>query len=478
MGSAQRFPRPVGGWRLGRQPSTGRLVGITRNSATIDYAYDCFGRTLQDGDLAYTYNADGDRLTVSYPGGLVATYTYDRMNRPISLAIQEGGGSPQSVVLASPAATYKPFGPLASLRLDLTTDRNEVREYDLRYAPTSIRLQATSGSPPTQLFAWNYTTDAVGNVTGIDQTQPSSATREYGYQDWQYFLACAAGPWDGTSSGCVPVSGAPREWTYDRAGNRLSYAGAWQETYAYLQNGATSGNTSELDTVSGTGLQWHDYAFDAAGYQSSFELMVGGNPTYELDFTFDAAGQMSFVDASANKDASMEYDGRSYLRELAIADSPMLEVTYSSEGVLHSLLRTPDPLLPSERINVLYFAGRPIGIWKKVGTGTATLTRIVTDHLGTPAASIQQAGSAVDWYGGFEPFGEDWQAGTGQDSLAKGIFLRMPGQWKDPIWSDATYPMELFYNVHRWYEPTTAGYSSVDPLATAPMSLGATHLYA
>src|SRR5690606_15316837 len=29
----------------------GRLVGITRNSATIDSAYDCFGRTLQDGDL-------------------------------------------------------------------------------------------------------------------------------------------------------------------------------------------------------------------------------------------------------------------------------------------------------------------------------------------------------------------------------------------------------------------------------------------
>src|SRR5690606_2822680 len=206
----------------------GRLVGITRNSATIDYAYDCFGRTLQDGDLAYTYNADGDRLTVSYPGSLVATYTYDRMHRPISLSIQEGGGSPQPVVLASPAATYKPFGPLAGLRFGLTTDRNEVRGYGLRYAPTSIRAPAASGSPPTQLFAWNYTTDAVGNIIEIDQIQPSSASREYGYQDWQYFLTCAAGPWDASASSCDPVSGAPREWTYDRAGNRLSYAGAWQ----------------------------------------------------------------------------------------------------------------------------------------------------------------------------------------------------------------------------------------------------------
>src|SRR5690606_26309120 len=61
-------------------------------------------------------------------------------------------------------------------------------------------------------------------------------------------------------------------------------------------------------------------------------------------------------------------------------------------------------------------------------------------------------------------FGEDWQAGTGQDSLAKGIFLRMPGQWKDPLWSDATYPMELVYNVHRWYETGTGRYTRADPL--------------
>src|SRR5690606_40375873 len=117
---------------------------------------------------------------------------------------------------------------------------------------------------------------------------------------------------------------------------------------------------------------------------------------------------------------------------------------------------------PSERSHVLYFADRPIGIWKKVGTGTATLPRLVTDHLGTPAASILEAGTAVDWYGGFEPFGEDWQAGTLMNSLGKGIFLRMPGQWKDPPWSDATYPMELFYNVHRWYATGTGRDLTVD----------------
>ncbi len=182
------------------------------------------------------------------------------------------------------------------------------------------------------------------------------------------------------------------------------------------------------------------------------------------DVTFDNAGQLAFFDHDANKDRSLRYDGRGFLSTLADASGSidLLRPAYSSEGLLHSLLREPTSLSP-HRLNVLYFAGRPIGIWKKVGTSTATLTRIVTDHLGTPVASLQQAGATLDWHGGFEPFGEDWQAGTLQDSLTKGIFLRMPGQWKDPLWSDATYPMELLYNVHRWYEPQTGRYTSSDP---------------
>lgn len=183
------------------------------------------------------------------------------------------------------------------------------------------------------------------------------------------------------------------------------------------------------------------------------------------DVTFDDAGQLAFFDHDANKDRSLRYDGRGFLSTLADASGSidLLRPAYSSEGLLHSLLREPTSLSP-HRLNILYFAGRPIGIWKKVGTSTATLTRIVTDHLGTPVASLQQAGATLDWHGGFEPFGEDWQAGTLQDSLAKGIFLRLPGQWKDPLWSDATYPMELFYNLHRWYEARTGRYASADPV--------------
>ncbi|MBP9825131.1 MAG: RHS repeat-associated core domain-containing protein, partial [Thermoanaerobaculia bacterium] len=68
------------------------------------------------------------------------------------------------------------------------------------------------------------------------------------------------------------------------------------------------------------------------------------------------------------------------------------------------------------------------------------------------------------WLGGFEPFGRDHQQGGAQDSLAKGIFLRMPGQWDDPLFNGATLGDDVYYNVHRWYESQTGRYARPDPL--------------
>jgi hypothetical protein len=64
----------------------------------------------------------------------------------------------------------------------------------------------------------------------------------------------------------------------------------------------------------------------------------------------------------------------------------------------------------------------------------------------------------------FEPFGMDWQAGTGAGASENGVFLRLPGQWVDTTWEAATLGAEIYYNVARWYEPQTGRYTRVDPL--------------
>ncbi|HYU33012.1 MAG TPA: hypothetical protein VEW48_12690 [Thermoanaerobaculia bacterium] len=45
----------------------GRLAGITRHGEALAYSYDRFGRLLQDGALAYTWDQNGNRTTITYP---------------------------------------------------------------------------------------------------------------------------------------------------------------------------------------------------------------------------------------------------------------------------------------------------------------------------------------------------------------------------------------------------------------------------
>ncbi|MDX1449973.1 MAG: hypothetical protein R3246_13020, partial [Acidimicrobiia bacterium] len=76
--------------------SKGRLTAITRNGATIGYTYDRFGRVLDEGGLSYTYDANGNRTTITYPSGAVATYSHDFADREETLTV-----GAQPVVTAS-----------------------------------------------------------------------------------------------------------------------------------------------------------------------------------------------------------------------------------------------------------------------------------------------------------------------------------------------------------------------------------------
>ncbi|HSL81228.1 MAG TPA: hypothetical protein VLF66_00545, partial [Thermoanaerobaculia bacterium] len=59
----------------------GRLASITRNGEAVEYCHDRFGRTTRDGELTYSWDANGNRTGIGYPGGVVATYTHDFADR-------------------------------------------------------------------------------------------------------------------------------------------------------------------------------------------------------------------------------------------------------------------------------------------------------------------------------------------------------------------------------------------------------------
>jgi YD repeat-containing protein len=491
----------------------GRLGSITRNGTSIDHCYDRFGRQTLDGELVYAWDANGNRTGIAYPGGVSATYGFDFADRETSLTVTTPGGVENAVT----AATYLPSGPLSSLALGSGTI--ETRAFDRRYAPTSIGI---SGDPMgVGDRTWSYTTDRVGNILSIVETAggacagtlvlenqtvtttetftscadlqagngfavespgdvrfeavgkivltdgfsvgsgasfvaatldeiPPLSTRTYGYQAPQYFLILADGPW-GTL-----------DWTYDRIGNRLSEMrnGGNPDSYVYATNG--TGNTPILDQVTlGVGGT-RDYTWGAAGHLENVD--AAGNV---IDFQNDAAGRLSGVSrAIASESASFAYDGRSYLTSAAATAGGTESVTplYDSAGLLHALRRKDTSASPEELIVHLYLAGRPVAqVAIDTDTSTETWTYLTTDHLGTPILATDDAGAVV-WEGGFEPFGTDYQAGTAAGARDNGIYLRLPGQWEEETWSEATSGAGVYYNVHRWLIPGVGRYTRPDPI--------------
>ena len=479
----------------------GRLVGITRNGSTVAYAYDRFGRLTQDGDLTYGYDRNGNRTGVGYPGGVAASYTFDFADRESTLAVTGPAGS-QPVVNSS---AYLPSGPLASLALG--NGNTESRGFTTRYFPESVALDAARDR------SYTFTTDAVGNVTSITEgvecladvaldnhtvtgtevhescatitagpavtvaaggsltlrgatsvvlrdgfsvaagaaftagtdADLDGSTWTFDYQDTAYFLTSATGPWGELA------------WSYDRIGNRLSETrDGWTDTYVYTTNG-TGGRTpllSEIQlAVGGTRTFTHGPAGHLAQVSSS------GNV---VDFSYDAAGRLDQADRLGTV-TPFAYDGRSYL----IAAGSEATATgashpvYSSAGLLHSLTQRITASDPGESHHVFHFAGRPVA-QLSVDGATETWRYLTTDHLGTPWIATDAAGAEL-WHGPFEPFGRDRFAGTNLAAAAEDVFLRFPGQWDDEVWLEATRGAEVYYNVHRWYQPGTGRYTSPDP---------------
>ncbi len=424
----------------------GRLSSIAKGSTNVSYAYDLFGRTLQDGALGLSYDANGNRASIAYPGNVTACYTYDIADRQAALSYSTAAGANPCAGATTPVVTstagapsvYLAAGPLQDIHL--ANGHAETHTFDQRYYPTAI----TSGT----LLNWTYATDAVGNVTAI------SPGRIFTYQDYQYFL---------TQANAATLWGT-RAWTYDTLGNRLTEnrGTGIQDTYNYLTNSASPhGDTPLLKTIalaSSAGTKYLTY--DPAG-----NLLQEAAPTSHLDFNADAAAKLSqMTEETQRTTATLTYDGRGFLATArnAVTDcGPLLTTpTYGSEGLLYS--RQQQALFTGAvqaQTRVFYFAGRPVAQLDGP-PATGALTYLSVDHLGTPNLASSAAGVAT-WSGGFEPFGRDFTTPSAQSS---GIFLRLPGQWDDAVWDNPRLSSGFFLNVNRWIALDSGRYITPDPI--------------
>ena len=127
----------------------------------MDYGWDAAGRlaTVKDNRLeppnvtSYGYDAAGNSTTVAYPNGVVATNTYDTVNRMLGRTFQSG---------TSPILGYDyTLGPTGNVSAVVEQSGRSVQyTYDALYRLTG---EAITSDPNGNNGAINYTLDSAGN---------------------------------------------------------------------------------------------------------------------------------------------------------------------------------------------------------------------------------------------------------------------------------------------------------------------------
>jgi RHS repeat-associated protein len=265
----------------------GRLAKMSDPIATTTYAYERRGllrrevRTIGSNTytISYGYNKNGDRTSITYPSGRVVNYTFDFADRPITVA----GASSPAVTYVS-AATYQPFGPVATESYGNTTTRTMTYNTQ-RYLPAELKLAGSS-----TLYDFFYKEDGVGNITSICDANPCATPtlhtndRTFTYDDLNRLKTANTGS-------ALWTTGT---YSYDAMGNISPSltVGSRTVSFTYVQSGGhqTPRILTASDSTGGV-------TYDANGN----ETLVGTGNT----FTY---GPRNFL--TKGEGLAYEYDGR------------------------------------------------------------------------------------------------------------------------------------------------------------------------
>jgi len=299
----------------------GRLSGVTDAKGVVThYGYDPLGRLTdvwenykpgfgQDAETnvhtVYTYDANGNRLTLQDGNGQVTVFAYDGLNRlhtetdPLEhtwMYSYDVAGNRLEMVDANEATTSYTYDALNRLVLidypspdpDVTFDYNAI----------GLRLSMTDGQGTT---TWTYdalnrpltTTDPFDNTVAytynalgnrVSLTYPDNKVVSYTYDSAQRL--------DEISLDSTNIA----QYSYDAGGHvtGVTRANGVDTTYAYDD----AGRLTQLEHASGAkGLASYTYEYDEVGNRTSVD------ETYQqpdLDFVFDDGFESGDLSAWSN----------------------------------------------------------------------------------------------------------------------------------------------------------------------------------
>ena len=398
--------------------ANGAPTGMVDASGTSSYTYDPFGELTAQTNGAgktidYAYNSLGEQTSITYPLGSGATwatsdavsYSYDPAGRLTSLSDFAGNTVP---------ITYTQDGLPATESLGTTGD-TLTTSYDSTDAPSEINL--ANGST---LLDFTYTRAPSGDIAQESDT-PSSSLSPASYD----YTA------QGRLTSDVAGSSATNSYSEDASGNLTA-----------LPTGATATYDDASELVSSTlGATTTSYTYDENGERTG--ASVGGSSTESA--AYNGAGEMTSFSNSAADLSSATYDGNG----LRSADTvtPSGGSASTQHFVWDTTASVPELLMDGSNAYVYAGGGAPI---EQVELSSGTVHYLVDDALGSVRGVVDSSGAVVAT-ASYDAWGN---AESGSDVAGYTSFGFAGG------YTDGT---GLLYLIHRYYDPTTGQFLTVDP---------------
>ncbi|GAB2699202.1 LamG-like jellyroll fold domain-containing protein [Kitasatospora kifunensis] len=400
-------------------------IAITR---TYDAAGRVTGQSGTGGEAptptrTFGYDFDGRTTSLSTPSG-TQSYTYDDRGNlwtssgPLGNASmtynQDGKLATRTDAVGTTTYGYDPAGHLKTLADPLTG-----ASLSYAYYPSGMPQSVNYGNGTTRSFTYdgqhNLTADTLASSTGTE------ASLSYGYD--------AAGRLKSQTT--TGLAGAPNNtYTYDQAGRLASWNnGTTTNAYGYdangnlTQSGSTTAAYNERNQLTNAGTTNYTYtargtrsaantgmSTTSATYDAYDELTSQGSQTY----TYDALGRLT---GTAGR--TFSYDDTTN--------------NLTSDGA-ETYTRTP--------------GGGLVGIG---ASGTSALA--YTDRHGNLVGTFTPTGTALLGSTAYDPWGKP----TGTTGTTN--HLGYQGDWTDPTTGQVN-------TASRWYDPSTADFTSRD---TAPV---------
>jgi RHS repeat-associated protein len=344
----------------------GRLTQVADTSGAYSFAYDNLGRLIQTASkyafmsnnsltLAYTYDANSNRVSMTDPTGGVTTYSYDAVNGLTGLT------TPQNQQLAM---AYDVLGRLTTLARPNGINTNY--SFDSLSRILSVAHQKSG----VTVDGSSYTYDLSGYQTSKTD-QRSNLIASYS-SDAVHRLT-------GVSEG----SNVQESYTYDAVGNRLTSLGGFASTYnasnqLVSRQGVTytyDNNGNPLTKVDASGTT--AYVWDFENHLTSITFPGGG----AVAFTYDPFGRR-IQKTSPSGTTTYVYDGLDILEEL---DGSGNILAYYTQGPA-----TDTPLVMQRGGQTYYYEADGLGSVSSLSSDTGSLANTYSyDSFGNSTSSGQ-----------------------------------------------------------------------------------------